>query len=118
MGGSESDIDTAPATAEMPAAAKSNKPFRVVTIGQAVDGNDGDEFEGADEISGSLCMACGGAGTTRMLTTQIPFFREIILSSFECDDCHWRNNEVQSNLLDILVSTCWYGLFISHVVCF
>ncbi|CAM9328873.1 unnamed protein product [Ectocarpus sp. 12 AP-2014] len=29
-----------------------------------------------------------------MLTTKIPFFREVILSSFECDDCHWRNNEV------------------------
>lgn len=81
-----------------------NAPFRVSTIGEAVGGNDGDgdtdEFAGLDEIKGSLCMACGGDGTTRMLTTKIPFFREVILSSFECDDCHWRNNEVRMLVLD------------------
>lgn len=79
--------------------ATSNAPFRVPTIGEAVGGKDGDdnkdEFDGLDEIKGSLCMACGGDGTTRMLTTKIPFFREVILSSFECDNCHWRNNEVR-----------------------
>lgn len=67
-------------------------PYRVPTIGEAAEG---DEFAGVDEIKGSMCMACGGDGTTRMLTTKIPFFREVILSSFECDDCHWRNNEVR-----------------------
>ncbi|CAM9235745.1 unnamed protein product [Ascophyllum nodosum] len=41
-----------------------------------------------------MCMACGAAGTTRLFTTKIPFFREIILSSFECDECQERNNEV------------------------
>lgn len=76
--------------------AASSSPYQVPTIGEAVDGGgDGDgEFEGVDEIKGSLCMSCGGDGTTRMLTTKIPLFREVILSSFECDDCHWRNNEV------------------------
>eukprot|EP00904_Undaria_pinnatifida_P009842 jgi/Undpi1/5989/HiC_scaffold_2.g01263.m1 len=76
-------------------------PYHVPTIGEAVDGGqdrdggDGEgEFEGADEIKGSMCMSCGGDGTTRMLTTKIPMFREVILSSFECDDCHWKNNEV------------------------
>lgn len=80
-----------------------NAPFHVPTIGEAVGGTEGDdnkdEFDGLDEIKGSLCMACGGDGTTRMLTTKIPFFREVILSSFECDDCHWRNNEVRIPVL-------------------
>eukprot|EP00752_Nemacystus_decipiens_P011158 g9914.t1 len=82
------------ASVEAPAPA-TNAPYRVPTIGEAADGDGaGDELAGVDEIKGSMCMACGGDGTTRMLTTKIPFFREVILSSFECDDCHWRNNEV------------------------
>lgn len=81
------------ASIEEPASTSTtNAPYRVPTIGEAAEG---DEFAGVDEIKGSMCMACGGDGTTRMLTTKIPFFREVILSSFECDDCHWRNNEVR-----------------------
>jgi hypothetical protein len=34
-------------------------------------------------------------GTTRLLLTQIPHFREIVLISFECPHCGYRNNEVQ-----------------------
>lgn len=92
-----SDATSAAPTAG-PEAPSSNGEYRVPTIGEAVGGGEdaagGDEFAGADEITGSMCMVCGGDGTTRMLTTKIPFFREVILSSFECDDCHWRNNEV------------------------
>ncbi|KZW00024.1 zf-ZPR1-domain-containing protein [Exidia glandulosa HHB12029] len=44
----------------------------------------------------SMCMVCGGNGMTRMLLTSIPYFREIIIMSFECNDCGARNNEVQS----------------------
>lgn len=35
-------------------------------------------------------------GTTRMLLTKVPFFRDIILMSFSCPHCNYRNNEVQS----------------------
>lgn len=80
--------------------AVTNAPFHVLTIGEAVDVADADNqdggIEGLDEIKDSLCMNCGGYGTTRMLTTKIPFFREVILSSFECDVCHWKNNEVST----------------------
>uniref|UniRef100_A0A1B0CGN0 Zinc finger ZPR1-type domain-containing protein n=1 Tax=Lutzomyia longipalpis TaxID=7200 RepID=A0A1B0CGN0_LUTLO len=34
-------------------------------------------------------------GTTRLLLTKIPFYREVILMSFECEDCGYRNNEIQ-----------------------
>ncbi|GAB0091911.1 ZPR1 [Sergentomyia squamirostris] len=44
----------------------------------------------------SLCMNCMKNGTTRLLLTKIPFYREVILMSFECDDCGYRNNEIQS----------------------
>lgn len=35
-------------------------------------------------------------GTTRLLLTQIPYFREIILMSFSCDHCGLQNNEIQA----------------------
>ncbi|MCJ1224865.1 nucleolar zinc-finger protein [Toensbergia leucococca] len=44
----------------------------------------------------SLCMNCEQNGTTRLLLTKIPYFREIILMSFYCDHCHFKNTEVQS----------------------
>nr|SVE80747.1 EOG090X06TU [Daphnia magna] len=47
------------------------------------------------EIS-SLCFNCGKDGMTKLLLTKIPFYKEIILMSFECDHCGCKNNEVQS----------------------
>ncbi|PWN44673.1 putative ZPR1-protein binds to translation elongation factor eEF-1 [Ceraceosorus guamensis] len=44
----------------------------------------------------SLCMACQKNGTTRLLLTYIPYFKEVIISSFSCDHCGNRNNEIQS----------------------
>lgn len=48
-----------------------------------------------DEIS-SLCMRCHEQGTTRLLLTRIPFFREIVIMSFSCPSCHFQNSEIQS----------------------
>nr|OQO27749.1 hypothetical protein B0A51_04682 [Rachicladosporium sp. CCFEE 5018] len=48
-----------------------------------------------DEIE-SLCMNCHEQGTTRLLLTRIPYFREIVLMSFSCPHCNLRNNEIQS----------------------
>lgn len=44
----------------------------------------------------SLCMNCHEDGVTRMLLTKIPFFREIVIMSFECPHCGLHNNEIQS----------------------
>lgn len=44
----------------------------------------------------SLCMNCFQNGMTRLLLTKIPFFKEIIVSSFACENCGWVNNEIQS----------------------
>lgn len=44
----------------------------------------------------SLCMNCHEQGTTRLLLCQIPFFKEIVVSSFECTECGFANNDVQS----------------------
>ena len=43
----------------------------------------------------SYCVNCGKNGTTRLLLTRIPYFREIILMSFECPHCHFKNSEIQ-----------------------
>lgn len=44
----------------------------------------------------SMCMNCHQNGTTRLLLTKIPFFKEIIVSSFSCPHCCWSNTEIQS----------------------
>uniref|UniRef100_A0A672V3J7 Zinc finger protein 259 n=1 Tax=Strigops habroptila TaxID=2489341 RepID=A0A672V3J7_STRHB len=44
----------------------------------------------------SLCMNCFRDGVTRLLLTRIPFFKEIIVSSFSCESCSWSNTEIQS----------------------
>ncbi|KAG0127006.1 putative zinc finger protein (zpr1) [Tuber indicum] len=44
----------------------------------------------------SLCMNCHEQGTTRLLLTRIPFFREVVIMSFDCPHCHFRSNEIQS----------------------
>lgn len=54
-----------------------------------------DEHKVVDEIE-SLCMNCHENGTTKLLLTRIPFFREIILMSFFCAHCNFKNAEIQS----------------------
>lgn len=55
---------------------------------------DGEDWE-PTEIE-SLCMNCYQNGMTRLLLTKIPFFKEIIVSSFSCPHCSWSNTEIQS----------------------
>ena len=40
-------------------------------------------------------MNCYERGNTRLLLTRIPFYKDVILSSFECDSCHFKNNDIQ-----------------------
>jgi len=56
---------------------------------------DTDNPEGLTVVE-SLCVACGENGETKFLFVQIPFYREVIISSFYCPYCHYTNNEIQS----------------------
>lgn len=49
---------------------------------------------GATEIE-SMCMNCHENGTTRLLLTSIPFYKEVVLMSFSCENCGFQNNEIQ-----------------------
>ncbi|XP_023022950.2 zinc finger protein Zpr1 [Leptinotarsa decemlineata] len=44
----------------------------------------------------SLCMNCHSNGITRILLTKIPFYKELVLMSFSCEECGYQNNEIQS----------------------
>ncbi len=35
-------------------------------------------------------------GVTRLILTRIPFYKDVIISSFTCDECGYRNNGVES----------------------
>ncbi|KKK12406.1 hypothetical protein P175DRAFT_0450201 [Aspergillus ochraceoroseus IBT 24754] len=54
-----------------------------------------DEETGVMQIE-SLCMNCHDNGVTRLLLLRVPFFRDIILESFECEHCHFKDNSVKS----------------------
>lgn len=64
--------------------------------------NEGVQQTGAADAEGhpvqeieSLCMNCHENGTTRLLLTSIPYFREVIIVSFECPHCGFKNSEIQ-----------------------
>merc|ERR1719322_764512 len=54
-----------------------------------------DNHEGVTEIE-SLCVNCEENGITKLLFVKIPFYREVIISSFSCEHCNYTNNEIQS----------------------
>ncbi|KAF4764690.1 hypothetical protein N7455_009525 [Penicillium solitum] len=54
-----------------------------------------DDDTGAMSIE-SLCMNCHKQGVTRLLLLRVPYFRDIILESFECEHCHLKNNSIKS----------------------
>jgi len=41
------------------------------------------------------CFNCSAAGEVRMCSTDVPHFKEVILMSFACDECGWKNVEVK-----------------------
>jgi zinc finger protein len=44
----------------------------------------------------SMCMNCHDNGITRILPITVPFFKQILLESFSCDHCGFKNNTVKS----------------------
>lgn len=44
----------------------------------------------------SLCANCHKQGETRMMLTNIPFFKDVLVVSFHCDECGYKNNEIQN----------------------
>ncbi|OJD37778.1 zinc finger protein zpr1 [Diplodia corticola] len=55
---------------------------------------DGEPTKVVEEIE-SLCMNCHDDGTTKLLLTRIPFFKEIVIMSFDCPHCGFKNAEIQ-----------------------
>jgi len=43
----------------------------------------------------SLCMNCKEQGITRLLLTKIPFFKDVIVMSFSCPHCGYRNTSIE-----------------------
>ncbi|RVE42231.1 hypothetical protein evm_013131 [Chilo suppressalis] len=43
----------------------------------------------------SLCMECHANGTTRLLLTKIPYYKNVVIMSFSCEKCGYENNEIQ-----------------------
>jgi zinc finger protein len=54
-----------------------------------------DEIETPIEIE-SMCPGCKENGTTKIMSINIPFYRQVIVMSFACEHCGLRNNNLQS----------------------
>lgn len=100
-------------------------------VGEAVEevqeeaDNDGEVAEvkltGAADAMGhpvqeieSLCMNCHENGTTRLLLTSIPYFRDVVIMSFECPHCGLKNSEIQP-ASEIQEKGCKYVLKVEEV---
>ena len=59
-------------------------------------GDNVDEGESPITQLESICMNCYEKGTTRLILTRIPFYKDIVISSFDCEHCGYKNSEVQS----------------------
>lgn len=68
---------------------------QIVDVRSVVEAVSGDDYDVPIYEVESLCMRCRENGTTKLMLTQIPHFRKILLSAFECPHCGERNNEVQ-----------------------
>lgn len=53
-----------------------------------------ENFNGVTVLQ-SLCVACHEDGETRLMLTMIPYFRQVIVMSFACEHCGFKNSEVQ-----------------------
>lgn len=93
--------------------ASSNAGEEVIATPNAEVEGQQDQDQPVQEIE-SLCMECGKMGSTRLLLTFIPYFREVIIASFFCEHCGNRNNEIQSAGM-IQPKGCIYTIHITAV---
>ncbi|KAE9549284.1 hypothetical protein FO519_007506 [Halicephalobus sp. NKZ332] len=54
-----------------------------------------DEDQAPMEIE-SYCMNCTENGITKLMCTRIPYYKQVIVMSFYCDHCGYKNTELQS----------------------
>ena len=55
-----------------------------------------DESENPPIEIESLCPGCHENGITKLISINIPFYRQVIVMSFACEHCGLRNNNLQS----------------------
>jgi len=76
-------------------------PPRIGSVGKLKEGDDriGGGLEGENEeiyiIPGS-CSSCGHPSDTLIKKVNIPYFKDVLIMSINCDICGYRDNEVKS----------------------
>jgi hypothetical protein len=59
-------------------------------------------------------MSCGHTGMTRLLVHKVPYFRELIIASFYCDNCGERNNDVTFGGEIQVLTACEHVIHSAH----
>jgi zinc finger protein len=66
----------------------------MATLPTAESWNEGTE-ENVSIIRDCYCVNCNSSnGVTTVLPTKVPFFRQVIVMSFACNECNFRNSDV------------------------
>ncbi|KAF9300833.1 nucleolar zinc-finger protein [Mortierella antarctica] len=88
---------TDPGIAEPLAQASLTDKKEMPKLDNKADGPLFQDIDGDQEVTEieSLCMNCHENGTTRLLLTRVPHFREVIIMAFDCPHCGHRTNELQ-----------------------
>jgi zinc finger protein len=73
-----------------------------------------DEILNKIDIIESLCLRCGKNGITRLIIHKVPYFRELIIASFQCEECGEYNNEVTFGG-EIQLQGCKYHLNLTNL---
>jgi zinc finger protein len=85
-------MENVPATSSTAPPAQSKTAFMKLDASEEALVN---ETSGVTEID-SVCMSCFKQGRTKLLLTRIPFYRDVIISSFACEHCNIINNGIES----------------------
>ncbi|KAK2746961.1 nucleolar zinc-finger protein [Myotisia sp. PD_48] len=76
-------------------AAHEEDPSKTLAQEETMTVNVTDDDNGVMDIE-SLCMNCHDNGSTKFLLIKIPFFRDVLLESFDCPHCFFKNNSIKA----------------------
>lgn len=64
----------------------------------------------------SLCTKCFEQGETKFLMTEIPYYKEVIISSFRCGECHHHDVQI-TNAAELAPKAVTFTLKVDPVMC-
>jgi zinc finger protein len=68
---------------------------KIIDFTKGIDDNDAEELDKYSMSFPTNCFVCGANGFMRSCLCTIPYFKEIIIYCFKCDNCGYKTTEVK-----------------------